>query len=670
MKKWLSAECTAVDREMFDEFGEFIGKLLIGRGINTLDKARDFFGRSSLSDPFELADMQAAVDIITAALDEGKHITIYGDYDCDGVTSTAMLYSYLEAMGGEVDYYIPDRAEGYGMNVDALRRVIDNGAELIITVDNGISAIAEAEYIRSRGVQLVITDHHQVGAELPVCEACVDPHRPDDHSAFKDLCGAGVVLKLLCALEGDEEFVMEQYAELAAIGTVGDVMPLTGENRYIVRRGLESIKSCQNIGVEMLLRCAGSDPDSVTATNVAFVIVPRINAAGRMDHAKKAAQLLLADNHETAGALAEELNLLNSRRKETEAEILEKAIEQLENNPAIAKQRVLIVDGEGWHHGIVGIVCSRILERYGKPVLVISVEPNGEARGSARGIDGFSIYNLLNGCCDVLTKFGGHPKAGGFSLKASRIGEFRQRAYEYCRQHYPKMPDYAVTSDMTVTARQLTLENVQLLERLEPFGEGNPKPVFLLKDCTLRSKNALKEGKYTSFEIESDGVKLRGQSFTIPFNQFRAQVGSKVDIIAAAVVNEYNGITSVNLRIKEIRPSDFAEDRFFAAQRVYEEICRGEGCDSRLLPRIVPDREQLKQIYDLVRKHGDMSAEEMCLYLGGINYCMLRITLDAFAEAGMIELYSEARGAKILPTTEKKDLYAQGILAELKAMEK
>ena len=670
MKKWLSAECSAVNQEIYDEFGEFIGRLLLGRGINTLDKARDFFGRSSLSDPFEMADMQAAVDIITAALDEGKRITVYGDYDCDGVTSTAMLYSYLEAMGGEVEYYIPERAEGYGMNTEALKRIIDNGAELIITVDNGISAHEEAEYIRGRGVQLVITDHHQVGESIPICDACVNPHRPDDGSAFKELCGAGVVLKLLCALEGDEEFVMEQYAELAAIGTVGDVMPLIGENRYIVRRGLESIKSCQNIGVEMLLRCAGCEPESITATNVAFVIVPRINAAGRMDSATKAAQLLLADNHDTAGALAEELNLRNARRKEAEAEILEKAVAQIESDPSISRQRVLIVHGEGWHHGIIGIVCSRLLEKYGKPVLIISVEPDGEARGSARGIDGFSIYNLLNGCADVLTKFGGHPKAGGFSLKASRIDEFRQRAYEYCRLHYPKMPDYTVAADMTVGANQLTVENVRLLERLEPFGEGNPKPVFLLKGCTLRGKNPLKEGKFTGFEIENSGTKLRGQAFTIPFSQFRAEVGSKVDIIATAVVNEYNGVTSVNLRVKEIRPSDFAEDRFFAAQRVYEEICRGEGCDSRLLVRIIPDREQLKQIYDLVRGHGNMSAEDMCLYLGGINYCMLRITLDAFAEAGMIELAPDAQSARLLPTTEKKDLYAQGLLARLKQMAK
>ncbi len=670
MKKWLTSENTAVVKEIYDEFGEFIGKLLLGRGINTLDKARDFFGRDSLSDPFEMADMQAAVDVITDALDEGKQIVIFGDYDCDGVTSTAMLYSYLEAMGSEVEYYIPARSEGYGMNMDAVKRIIDNGAELIITVDNGISAFAEAEYIRSRGVQLVITDHHQISDGIPVCDACVNPHRPDDRSEFKELCGAGVVLKLLCALEDDQDFVIEQYAELAAIGTIADVVSLTGENRYIVRRGLECIRNSQNIGVDMLLRSAKCEPESITATNVAYVISPRINAAGRIDHANKAVQLLLADNHETASALAEELELYNTSRKDTEAQILAQAVQQIESDPLLAKQRVLIVDGMGWHHGVVGIVCSRLLERYGKPVFVISVEPNGEARGSARGIDGFSIYNLLVGCSDVLIKYGGHPKAGGFSLEARRINEFRQRAYEYCRMHYPKMPDYYVYADMETSARQLTLDNVQLLERLEPFGEGNQKPVFLLKNCILRSKNALSGGKYTGFEIENNGVRMRGQAFGIPFDSFRPQVGSTVDMIVSAVVNEYNGNTSVNLRVKEIRPSDFAEDRFCAAQRVYEEICRGEGCDSRLLVRIIPDREQLKQIYDLIRTNGDMSAEEMCLYQSGINYCMLRITLDAFAQAGMIQLSSDGQSAKLIPTKEKKDLYAEGILAELKAMAK
>lgn len=667
MKKWILPECPAESAEMKAEFGEFLGGLLLRRGVHDIDRAREYFACNALSDPYLLRDMEQAVNIIRSALDEGKRITVFGDYDCDGVTATVMLYGYLEAMGAEVDYYIPDRSEGYGMNIDALKRIIENGTELIITVDNGISALEEAEYIRSEGVELVITDHHQPPQDIPICGACVNPHRADDNSPCKELCGAGVVLKLLCALEEDEEFVMEQYAELAAVGTIGDVMPLTGENRYIVRRGLENIRSNQNIGLERLLRQAGVSPEGVTSNSLAFAVCPRINAAGRIAEADRAARLLLADSPEAASLLAEELELLNSRRRSEETRILDEVSAKLAADPKLLAQRVIVVSGEGWKHGILGIVSAKLLEKYGKPVLIIGIE-NGEGRGSARGIDGFSIYKLLSGCSEPLTKFGGHPKAGGFSLSADKIGEFTARVHEYCLRCYPKMPVQTVSADMETDCRSLTIENISDLSRLEPFGEGNRQPVFLLKGCTVRNKRALKEGKYTSFEAECGGASLKALCFHIPFAEFYAENGSKADIMATAEINEYNGVKSVNLKVQEIRPSDFREDRFFAAQRVYEEIIRGEGCDSRLAPRILPDREALKGIYDLVRRRGEvMSAEDMAVYGGEINYCMLRIALDAFAEAGMVSLTAGAERAEIIPVKEKRDLFSQGILAELQS---
>lgn len=665
MKKWLCADIPAVNDEMREQFGDFLGDLLAARGIHDTERAREYFACSELSDPFLMRDMEQAVEIIRAALDEGKKITVFGDYDCDGVTATVMLHGYLEAMGAEVDYYIPDRSEGYGMNITALERIIDGGTELIITVDNGISAAEEAEYIHSRGVELVITDHHQPPQDIPVCGACVDPHRSDDNSPCKELCGAGVVLKLLCALEEDEEFVMEQYADLAAVGTIGDVMQLTGENRYIVRRGLDNMRNEQNLGLGRLLRQAGVSPEEVTSTAVAYSVCPRINAAGRMSAADKAVRLLLADSPETASLLAEELEILNNQRRSAESDIIKDVEAKLAADPKILTQRVIVVSGEGWNHGVIGIVSARLLERYGKPVLVIGIE-NGEGRGSARGIDGFSIYRLLEGCSSVLTKYGGHPKAGGFSLPAEKIGEFTAMVHEYCLRSYPKMPVYTVSADMEVNARRLTVENLELLSRLEPFGEGNRLPVFLLKGCTVRSKRALKDGKYTSFDIEKDGVTLKALTFRIPFAEFHAEIGARVDIMATAEINEYNGARTVNLRLQEIRPSDFNEDRFFAAQRVYEEIVRGEGCDSRLAPRVIPDREALKRIYDLLRRNGRiMSAEDMCIYGGDINYCMLRIAMDAFAQAGMISQTVGAQRTELIPVKEKRDLFAQGLLAEL-----
>lgn len=670
MKKWLCSPAPAgVNNEITAQFGELLGGVMLSRGITTLDRAREFFGCSSLSDPLLLKDMESAVDVIRQALDEGKKITVYGDYDCDGVTSTAMMYGYLDAMGAEVEYYIPDRSEGYGMNIPALEKILDQGTELIITVDNGVSAVEEAEYIRQRGAQLVITDHHQPPQELPVCEACVNPHRQDDNSPFKELCGAGVVLKLLCALEEDEEFVIEQYAELAAVGTIGDVMPLVGENRYIVRRGIEDIRASQNIGIDRLLRTAGVSPESVDATTVAFSICPRINAAGRIAAADKAVQLLMADSPEQAGLLSEELNLMNENRRAEEARIMEDVSRQLESDPSILRERVLVVSGEGWHHGVIGIVAARLLEKYGKPVLMISVE-NGEARGSARGVDGFSIYKLLDRCSRVLTKFGGHPKAGGFSLPADRIGDFRQMVYAFCRECYPKMPEYTVSADMEITGDRLTEEALNSLSQLEPCGEGNQRPVFLLRNCTVESKRALKDGRYTSFELRSGGVKLKALCFGIPFAKFHPEQGSMVDIIAAAELNEFRGVKSVTLKVQEIRPSGFREDRFFAAQRTYEEISRGEGCDSRLAPRVIPDRNALMAVYDLLRKYGGaMSAEELCIYGGSdLNYCMLRIALDTFASAGMAEQSADADTVRLIPVTHKTDLMASGFLADLRRM--
>lgn len=670
MKKWLCSPAPAGgDNEITAQFGDILGGVMLSRGITTLDRAREFFGCSSLSDPLLMRDMEAAAEVIRQALDEGKKITVYGDYDCDGVTSTAMLYGYLEAMGADVEYYIPDRSEGYGMNIPALEKILDQGTELIITVDNGVSAAEEAKYIRQRGAQLVITDHHQPPQELPLCEACVDPHRQDDNSPFKDLCGAGVVLKLLCALEEDEEFVMEQYAELAAVGTIGDVMPLVGENRYIVRRGLEDIRASQNIGVDRLLRTAGVSPESADATTVAFSICPRINAAGRISGADKAVQLLLTESPEQAGLLSEELNLLNENRRAEEARIMEDVSRQLESDPSILKERVLVVSGEGWHHGVIGIVAARLLEKYGKPVLMISVE-NGEARGSARGIDGFSIYKLLDRCSRVLTKYGGHPKAGGFSLPADRIEDFRQMVYAFCRECYPKMPEYTVSADMEITGDRLTEQALNSLSQLEPCGEGNQRPVFLLRNCTVESKRALKEGKYTSFELRSGGAKLKALCFGIPFARFHPEQGSMVDVIATAELNEFRGVKSVTLRVQELRPSGFREDRFFAAQRTYEEISRGEGCDSRLAPRVIPDRNALMAVYDLLRKYGGvMSAEELCIYGGSeLNYCMLRIALDTFASAGMAEQSADAGTIRLIPVTHKTDLMASGFLADLRRM--
>ena len=666
MKKWVVANApVSGGGDVIREFGDFFGGILVRRGINTIEAAQGFFGCQSLSDPLLMKDTDKAAELIREALDDGRKITVYGDYDCDGVTAAAIMYSYLEAQGAEVEYYIPDRSEGYGMNIPALERIISGGTKLVITVDNGISAIEEARFLKKKGVELIITDHHQPGLELPECAACIDPNSADDGSPFKDLCGAGVALKLLAALEEDEEFVLDTYAHLAAVGTIGDVMPLKGENRYIVQRGLENIKNEQNAGLTALIRSAGRGTENVTSTDIAFSVCPRINAAGRLESAEKALRLLLCeDDADTAKRIAEELSALNSKRKAEEDKIFADIGGQIARDPLIVKQRVIVLSGEGWHHGVVGIVCSRIMEKYDKPVVMISVEGD-EARGSMRSVDGFSAHKMLSECSACLTKFGGHPGAGGFSLPADKIGEFTRQIHEYAREHYPKMPDVSLYADMEVQTAQLTVDNVKKLSLLEPCGERNSVPLFLLRNCSVKSKRALKDGLYTSFEIAQDKGVLRVITFKIPFAKFFPNVGDKIDIIAAAEINGYNGNESVQLRLADYRPAAFREDRFFAASRVYEEICRGEGCDKRLAPRVIPQsREELMRIYDLVRRsNGTMSPEELAVFDGSVNFCMLRITLDAFAEAGMIEY---ANGCpRVIPVKEKRDLFAEGIIAKL-----
>lgn len=666
MRKWIVSESPiSPESEIVREFGEFLGGILIRRGIVSMDIAREFFSCGKLSDPFLLSDMKSLVDVVENALNEDKKIVIYGDYDCDGTAATAMLYSYLEAQGADVDFYIPDRSEGYGMNIDALKKLVDQGAELIITVDNGISAVEEARFLKENGVELAITDHHQPGEKLPECAACVDPNRADDMSPFKELCGAGVVLKLLIALEGDEDFVLDRYADIAAVATIGDVMPLKGENRFIVQRGLESIRNEQNAGLARLIRSAGRSCGSITATELAYTVCPRINAAGRISTADKAVRLMLCeDDSDTAGRIAEELSELNAKRREEENRILDDVREQIAREPMLVKQRVIVLSGEGWHNGVVGIVCARILEKYGKPVVMMSSQ-NGEARGSARSIEGFPIYKMLAACSGVLTRYGGHTGAGGFSLPADKVGEFTKQILEYANANYPKMPSPALIAGGEISGRDLTVENVKKLELLEPFGESNELPVFLLRGCTVKSKRSLSDGKYTSFEIENDGVTLRVISFKLPFAKFFPEVGERIDLAACAEINEYNGKESVQLKLADYRPEGFREDRFFAASRVYEEISRGEGCDKRLAPRVVPQsREELMKIYDLIKKSGGRKTlEELAVFDGSVNFCMLSITTDAFCEAGMIRI--DGGCPAIVPVKEKKDLFGSGLIARL-----
>ena len=664
MRKWIVPAAEFADEEICAEYGNFLGKILSARGIHTKKAAEKLFGDGEFMEEPLPADIEKAVEVITESLENGDKITVFGDYDCDGVTSTVMMYSYLDSLGAEVDYYIPDRSEGFGMNIPALQKIISGGTQLIITVDNGVNALEEAEFIKSHGVKLVIADHHQPGETLPVCDACVNPNRADDYSQFKDLCGAGVVLKLLCALEEDKDYILENYADLAMVGTIGDVMPLRGENRLIVKKGLEALKHAGNEGLKKLVYSAGLSPKNLTASDISFKICPAINSAGRVEKADTAVRLLLAKGEGETARLCENIVRLNAKRREIEQKITDDIQKQIANDPSILTKRVIFLAGEGWKAGVIGIVCSKIVEKYGKPTIVVAIE-NGEGRGSCRSVGNFSIYGLLNHCSAYLKKFGGHPLAGGFSVKADEIGEFKQKIEEYAAAHYPKMPEAELYADLRVTGNMLTVGNIESLNRLEPLGEGFAKPVFLLENCEIKEKRPLKDGKYISLDVKNGNSAFRAVSFKISYSDFAAETGDKIDIIVHAEINEYNDNKSVQLKLLDYRPTGFREDKFFAAKRVSDAILRGEDFDKRLLPRIVPQsREDLMKIYDLLRKNnGRLTLEQLAVFNGSVNYCMLKIAVTAFCEANLAQFDGER--ARLVPAKEKCDLFKEGILARL-----
>ena len=645
----------------------FICRILASRGITSRAEAEVFFNSSEFDDPLTIKDMDKAVITITEAVENGKRITVYGDYDCDGVTSTYMLYSYLEALGGEVSWYIPTRDEGYGLNKPAIELLKKQGTELIVTVDNGISAVEEADYIKELGMKLVITDHHHVPEKMPYAEAIVNPHRQDDLSGYKHLAGCGVVLKLIMAMEGDCASVLTQYADIAAIGTVGDIVRLDGENRIIVREGLRLMENTENMGLNRLLSMSGhEDGTEITSTFLAFSICPRINAAGRYSSPKTAMELFLCSDMQSASAKAAELCELNDLRKKAETEIVAQTEEKLRSDPDLLNRRLLIVSGDGWKHGIIGIASAKLLHKYGKPNIVITREGD-TARGSARSTEDLPLYPLLESCSGMLIRYGGHTKAAGLTISSDMIESFTEAAYRYCTEQIKETTGELLEADMEVFPTEMKVENVELIDNLEPFGEGNPMPLFLLRDCVIRSKKPLKDGKYTSFAFGFGMVETRAVYFGSTYEAFPFAEGDTIDILANLTVNEYNDKRNINILVKDARFSDFRQDRYFAAKTAYEDMRCGT-VDGRLLCRMIPDNAELRRVYDILRQTGVLSKAEILADRAGINCCKFRIILDVFAEFGLAETDVTADSVRLVPASAKADLTKSEVLARLREL--
>ena len=510
--------------------------LLYNRGCDTPEKARQFMGHEleTLYNPFLLKDMEAACRTIEAHLDAKNRIVVYGDYDVDGVTSVSALYLYLRSKGGDVEYYIPNRTgEGYGINTDALDKLAENGTKLIITVDTGVTAVEEVEYAKEKGMAIVVTDHHECYGELPLAEAVVNPRRPDCEYPFKELAGVGVTFKLICALEsrfrdknGIEgnylKDICRDYIDLIALGTVADVMPLVDENRLIVSMGLKKMDNDCRFGIQALMEeASGGDKNpagrrgrsdvkkKMTASSIGYVLAPRINAAGRIRSASEAVELFLAENYEDARAIAANLCKINRERQEEENRTTEEALAKIKEEHDFENDYVIILDGDNWHHGVIGIAASRITECFNLPSILITFDGD-VGKGSGRSICGMNLVDALKNCGDLLTKYGGHELAAGLSINREDLPEFKRRMNEYARTCLTE--DNLVTSydvDMELNETDVTLRQAEELDLLEPCGVSNPVPLFAMCSVNVATVSAIGNGKHSRFIFEKNGVSMQ-----------------------------------------------------------------------------------------------------------------------------------------------------------------
>lgn len=645
-KKWVVSECNKdIAATIAENCGvePFAALLLCSRGMTDEFEVESFLYDTDLSDPFALPDMEKAVERIKLALENGEKISVFGDYDADGVTSTALLYSYLSSHGANVDYYIPDRdGEGYGMNLGAIDALKERGTTLIITVDNGISSIDEVAYSKSLGIDVVVTDHHKVGEVLPDAVAVVDPHRSDFLSDFCDWAGVGVAFKLICALDGSEGYeLLEEYGDIVAVGTIADIVPLKGENRIIVRSGVAFINAAiadgsLRKGLRALIEAGGS-ATKLDATAIAYRIAPRINAAGRMGSAERALKLLLCDDEAQARELAEEISNANSLRQSTESEIAEAAIAYTESHPEIKHRRVLVVEGENWHAGVIGIVASRLVEKYGKPCIVIS--KNGEAaKGSGRSIWEFNLYDALSYCSDELTRFGGHTLAAGLSLNTDNIASFRDKINEYARTQPAPVP--TVNIDCKLNPATLSTDLVYSLDVLGPFGAENPSPLFGLYNMEITAVQPVGAGKHLRISVRRKASMITVIMFSVTPAEFPFEIGDKVDLAVKLGINEYQGKEQLSVQVKAVRFAGSNDDAVMGSLVDYDDFCSCEEVNDELLQKIAVDREFCAKVYKYIKTVGSWnhSCEVLCKRLGfseeKISSC--QIALDVLSELGIL----------------------------------
>lgn len=676
LRKW---EVRPLDKERAAAFAQtygvpfFLAMLMNIRGLDDAAHLREFLGEGEpLSDPFLLKDMDKAAARITRAVDNMEKIAVYGDYDADGVTSTAMLYSYLETRGADVIFYIPQReGEGYGMNMGAVEYLKEQGVSLIVTVDNGISSVQEVARANELGIDVVVTDHHRPQEILPDAVAVVDAYRPDDTSPYKHFSGVGIAFKLLMALEdgaGDVEDLLEAYSDLAAIGTIGDIVPLTGENRTLIRAGLERLSQSDRPGVQALLENAGIAGKTLTSTNVAFTLVPRINATGRMGAPERAVRLLISGYEEEAEVLSEEICADNEERRRVEAEIAEAAFADIEAK-GYMKDRVVVVDGENWHHGVIGIVASRVTERCGKPCMIIS-RGETEAKGSGRSIEGFSLFEAICACGDLLLKFGGHPMAAGITLKPENIEAFRKRINQYAAEHFPQMPTQTVTLDCKLNPAALSVSMAQSLTQLEPFGNGNPQPVFGLFNMELSNVTPVGGGGHLRLTLEKNGAVITAMRFNTKPEELPYHIGDKIDLAVQLEAREFRGQPSLTVIVRDMKFAAFNTEKNIASLASFEKWQRGEVLSAEDKNRLYPDRACLAAIYRALRTVNGKETDQVRFvsqFGKDMTLGLFKTALLVFEERGLVhsEIADDTFTATLIETSGKTDITRSPVLLAL-----
>lgn len=684
-EKWNIGEADQQDVELLRSAGYsyLLSTVLASRGITTPERAAEFLDRErSLSlSPLLMKDMEKATARIQRAIANKETIAVFGDYDVDGITSTVLLLDYLKRCGAPCLRYIPRRIEdGYGLSRDAILSLSHQGATLMITVDCGVTGNEEVDYANALGIDVVITDHHECKGVLPKAVAVVDPHRPDCPYPFKQLAGVGVALKLVLALGGEsrEDALFARYCSLAAIGTIADVMRMEGENRTIVYCGLEALPHTDFVGIHALLKEVGLLGKPISSIQIGFVLSPRINAAGRMGAADLAADLLEAGTPEEAEALAKQLCDLNRERQSVEQAICTDAIQQIDRLPEEFRS-ALVLASDHWHQGVVGIVASRLSEKYSCPSFMIHIK-DGCGKGSCRSYGGFNLFAALESCSDLLDEFGGHELAAGFTIKEENIDSFRTRMNRYVRASSGgELPVSSLEIDAPIVCPgDMTLSDVEQLSALEPYGSGNPRPVFVLLGTTVESIQPVGQGKHLKLRLSKGSCRFDAIFFSVTQEECGIAAGCRIDAAFYLQVNTFRGQTTLQLQLIDIRPS-LSPSRHEA--EAFSLCCRcrsGDPLTAQEISRLRTSREQFGAYWTVLERHlrrGKIEGatlpilRQLATEAGG-NESFLRtlFSLFVFSERGLLSINREEDWMSLclLPAAQGKvDLFSCPYLLRL-----